>query len=120
MSLRHFYPSACSQTETSLFRIFQESLNNIAKHAQATQVSIAIKRQDDKVNFLIKDNGVGFDLEQITHEKIADKGMGLAAMDERLRMIGAHLNILSNKNNGTEISFSIPIDLFPSPLVGEG
>jgi signal transduction histidine kinase len=98
------------QTETSLFRIFQESLNNIAKHAQATQISVTIKRQDGRVNFLIKDNGVGFDPEQITHNEMADKGMGLAAMDERLRMIGAHLNIASQKSNGTEISFSIPID----------
>jgi PAS domain S-box-containing protein len=98
------------QTETNLFRIFQETLNNIAKHAQATQVSVTIKRQDGRVNFLIKDNGVGFDPEQITRNEIADKGMGLAAMDERLRMIGAHLNILSQKSNGTALSFSIPID----------
>lgn len=98
------------QTETSLFRIIQESLNNIAKHAQATQVSVTIKRQDGRVNFLIKDNGVGFELEHIRRNEIADKGMGLAAMDERLRMIDSHLTIVSQKSIGTESSFSIPID----------
>ncbi|MFA5183759.1 MAG: histidine kinase, partial [Syntrophales bacterium] len=98
------------QTEINLFRIFQESLNNIAKHARATQVSVTIKRHDGRVDLLIKDNGIGFDLEQIKSEEIADKGMGLAAMEERLRMLGTRLNILSQKDNGTEISFSIPID----------
>jgi PAS domain S-box-containing protein len=98
------------QTETNLFRVFQEAFNNITKHAQATQVSVTIKRQDGNVNFLIKDNGIGFDREQIAHAGIADKGMGLGAMDERLRMIGAHLNIVSQTGMGTEISFSIPID----------
>ncbi len=98
------------QTEINLFRVFQESLNNIAKHAQASQVSVIIKRQDSSVNFLIKDNGVGFDLKQIIREKSTERGMGLMSMDERLRMIGAQLNIMSQPGMGTEISFSTPID----------
>jgi PAS domain S-box-containing protein len=98
------------QTEISLFRIFQESLNNIAKHARANQVSVTVKRQNGRVNFSIKDNGVGFDRDQLAHEEIADRGMGLASMEERLRMIGTHLNILSQPGQGTEISFSIPTD----------
>jgi PAS domain S-box-containing protein len=97
------------QHETHIFRIFQESLNNIAKHAQATQVSITIKKQIATVNFSIKDNGVGFDPEQITR-KPAYIAMGLSAMTERLRMIGAHLNIFSQKGTGTDISFSLPIN----------
>jgi PAS domain S-box-containing protein len=98
------------QTEINVFRVFQEVLNNIAKHAKATQISVTIKRQNGSVNFFIKDNGVGFDLEQITHAAITDKGMGLPAMEERLRMTGARLNILSQKGDGTEISFSILTD----------
>ena len=98
------------QTEINLFRVFQESLHNIAKHAQATQVSVIIKRQNGRVNFLIKDNGVGFDPQQIPAKEIAGRGMGLAAMKERLGMIGAHLNIASRMGEGTEISFSIQCD----------
>jgi PAS domain S-box-containing protein len=98
------------QTEVNLFRIFQESLNNIAKHAQATQVSLTIAKQDGRVHFCIRDNGVGFDLDNILRKELISKGMGLAAMEERLRMIGAQLNISSQKGTGTEISFSIPID----------
>jgi signal transduction histidine kinase len=98
------------QNEINLFRVFQESLHNIAKHARATLVSIIVKRQDGKVDFFIKDNGVGFDPQQIKTEKFTENGMGLAAMDERLRMIGARLHITSQPGTGTEISFSIPGD----------
>lgn len=97
------------QIETHIFRIFQESITNIANHAQATEVLVTIKKQNTGVNFSIKDNGVGFDLKQTTG-KPAFIGMGLSAMAERLRMIGAHLNILSQKGKGTEISFSLPLN----------
>jgi signal transduction histidine kinase len=53
---------------------------------------------------------VGFDPQQIKTEKFTENGMGLAAMDERLRMIGARLHITSQPGTGTEISFSIPGD----------
>lgn len=98
------------QTEINLFRVMQESLNNIAKHSRATQVSVSIKRQNDRVNFLIQDNGIGFDQKQKTRKKIAAQGMGLASMDERLRIIGARLNIRSQSGMGTEISFSVTFD----------
>jgi signal transduction histidine kinase len=97
-------------TEINLFRVCQEAINNIAKHSLATQVSVAIKRQDGSVNFCIKDNGVGFDLDQFSQADLSEKGMGVASMGERLRMIGAHLTILSQIGIGTEISFSIPLD----------
>jgi two-component system NarL family sensor kinase len=98
------------QTETNIFRIFQESLNNIAKHSQATHVSVSIKKQDGCVDFCIKDNGVGFDIGQVTGGKITNRGMGLAAIGERLQMIGGHLDIASQQGKGTEINFSIPIN----------
>jgi signal transduction histidine kinase/HAMP domain-containing protein len=98
------------ETEINLFRIFQESFNNIAKHSRAKQVLVSIKRQDGRVDFVIKDNGSGFDLGQILQKNSGDQGMGLAAMHERLRMIGAHFNIISHPGIGTEISFSIPVD----------
>jgi signal transduction histidine kinase len=98
------------ETQINLFRVCQEAINNIAKHSLATQVSLTIKRQDGRVDFCIKDNGLGFDLEQFRDEDLSEKGMGVASMEERLRMIGAQLNILSQKTKGTEINFSIPID----------
>ena len=60
-----------TQTEINVFRVMQESLNNIAKHARSTNVSVYIKRQNGTVNFLIKDNGIGFDQKKLTRKKIA-------------------------------------------------
>ena len=71
------------QTEINLFIIFQESLNNIAKNAQASIVSVTIKSQDAKVIFCPKDNLVGFYLKQITSKEIADKGFGLLLLRNR-------------------------------------
>jgi PAS domain S-box-containing protein len=105
--IRDLFPH---QTEINLFRVCQEAINNIAKHSLATQISVAIKRRNGSVDFSIKDNGVGFDLDQFDQEDVAEKGMGMAAMDERLRMIGAQLDIVSQTGRGTEISFSIPCD----------
>lgn len=98
------------QTEINLFRVFQEALHNIVKHAQATRISVTIKRHDDRVNFSIKDDGIGFDPQQIAARQKAGRGMGLAAMQERLRMIGARLKIVSQMGQGTEVSFSIHCD----------
>lgn len=99
-----------TQTEINLFRVFQECLHNIAKHARANQVSVIIKKENNRVNFLIKDNGVGFDLKRTRDKKSVDKGLGLASMEERLRMIGARLHIKSQMEMGTEIGFSVPIE----------
>ena len=98
------------QNETNIYRVFQEIFNNIAKHAQATQVSVSIKKQVSVVRCSINDNGIGFDIEQLLREEIVDRGLGLEAIKERLKMIGAHLNISSQKGIGTYIGFSIPID----------
>ncbi len=95
------------QTETNIFRIFQESLHNIAKHARATAVSVSGKKQNGQINFTIKDNGVGFNIKQPAQSKRFGKGMGLAAIEERLRMIGGRLEISSQQGQGTEIRFSI-------------
>lgn len=98
------------QTQINLFRVCQEAINNIAKHSLPTKVSVTIKRQDGRVNFCIKDNGVGFDLKKFRKEDQSEKGMGIGAMDERLRMIGSHLTIASQTGSGTEISFSVSCD----------
>lgn len=66
------------QTEINVFRVCQEAINNIVKHSLSTEVAVAIKRRDGSVDFCIKDNGVGFDLDQFSQEDISEKGMGIA------------------------------------------
>jgi len=88
------------QAEVGLFRIAQEALNNIAKHAGATRADIEINDDGEFMRMTISDNGVGFDppgaLVETTH-------WGIAIMRERARVLGATLEIQSAPNAGTSI-----------------
>jgi PAS domain S-box-containing protein len=97
------------EEEINLYRIFQESLNNIAKHARASQIGIAIRKQKGRVSFSVADNGVGFDVQKTLSGEAPKKGLGLAAMDERVRMLGTALKISSQEGRGTRISFMVPM-----------
>lgn len=92
----------------SIYRIFQESLTNIGKHAKATQVSTSVKKMGQQVSFLIKDNGQGFNLEGILGQENRTKGTGLSTMIERARLTGGQLEINSRVGAGTEVAFMIP------------
>ena len=92
-------------TQIAIYRIIQESLTNIGKHSQADLLLVAITRHDDRVSFLIQDNGKGFDPAQPRRQSL---GMGLAAMQERARMVGGVLSISSQEGAGTKISLDIP------------
>ena len=98
------------EDEIIIFRIFQEALTNIGKHAQATNVSVIIKLQDGMVSFVVEDNGKGFNREQIFTREATERGMGFAVMEERIQMVGGFLDIWSQEGTGTIITFSIPID----------
>ncbi len=96
------------KTQIIIYRIFQEALTNIGKCADATHLFIAIKKQSDNVSFLVEDNGNGFDVEKVFTKDGTVKGMGLTAMDERVRMLGGSLDLWSRRGKGTRISFAIP------------
>jgi PAS domain S-box-containing protein len=96
-------------TQINIYRIFQESLTNIGRHAQATKVAVSVKRKGDQVSFTIRDNGKGFEVDQVFSPLAAAKGVGLAAMQERVSLAGGTLEIWSKKGKGTRISFTIPI-----------
>ncbi len=100
-----------SQAQIILYRIFQESLTNISKYAQASLIAVSIKIENDQVSFSLEDNGKGFDLEQVRALYVAKRGLGLTAMEERVRMLGGTFEICSQKGSGTRISFYIPITL---------
>ncbi|MCL4501330.1 MAG: PAS domain S-box protein [Deltaproteobacteria bacterium] len=98
------------ESQILIFRIIQESLTNIAKYAEASQVTLDIQTKGDNISFLISDNGRGFDAEQVIALNSVQKGLGLAAMDERVRMLGGSLEIWSKEGAGTRLSFSLPIN----------
>jgi PAS domain S-box-containing protein len=95
--------------QLNIYRIFQESLTNIGKYADASQLTIKISREDDHVFFMIADNGCGFKPAEVLASDIIGRGLGLTAMEERVRMLGGGLEIWSQPGAGTKISFKVPI-----------
>jgi signal transduction histidine kinase len=97
------------EAQLNIYRICQESFSNITKYAQASQVTVSLKRRDGSVAFQVADNGRGFDHQQVTNEHITDRGLGLTAMDERARMLEGSLKIWSQEGQGTKITLIVPI-----------
>jgi PAS domain S-box-containing protein len=98
------------QVQLNIYRVFQECLTNIGKHAQATQISLAVRKDAERVTFSIKDNGKGFVVKTALARHPSFKGIGLATMAERVRMVGGSLDIDSHSGQGTQITFTIPTD----------
>jgi PAS domain S-box-containing protein len=98
------------ETQIVLYRIFQEALTNIYKHARAKTVRIDVCRQGNALSISIGDDGQGFDpCRYRTSEPTAQRGMGLSALELRSRMIGADLKISSQPGQGTEINLCVPL-----------
>ncbi len=89
-----------------IYRIIQESLSNIVKHAEAKNVEISLRHKQGKVYLRIKDDGKGFDLKQ--HGR-SSKSLGLSVMRERAKLAGGLLQIKSAPSAGTHIHLSIPV-----------
>jgi PAS domain S-box-containing protein len=92
-----------------IYRIIQEALTNIGKHSQAQNVSVITQKQDGQVSFIIRDDGTGFDSIRAAMREPPERGLGLAIMDERARMLGGSLDIRSQEGKGTRITLSVPI-----------
>ena len=88
----------------ALFRIVQEALNNIVKHAAATAVTITLQARADALQLTVGDNGNGFDMDNSARKiPVRSAGMGMTTMRERAEAIGAQLRIVSAPGNGTKI-----------------
>jgi signal transduction histidine kinase len=99
------------ETRVNLFRIFQETLTNISKHAGAENVSIVVRQKEGAVCFRVTDDGRGFETGSIFVRDPARKGMGLAAMKERAHLFGGTFEVKSQPGKGTSIRFSIPVPM---------
>jgi signal transduction histidine kinase/ligand-binding sensor domain-containing protein len=92
----------------NFYRIVQESLGNIMKHAQATEVSVRVKRRAGDVLLTIEDNGRGFTPEERSAQP-ARSGLGLTSMGERASLLGGELKVRSTPGKGTTVLFEIPL-----------
>ena len=95
--------------ETTVYRIVQESLTNILKHAQAKQVSIVIECQQNNLQVMVEDNGKGFDTEYLSYKATAEGRLGVVGMQERAAIVEGTLNIESTPDAGTIVFVRIPL-----------
>lgn len=95
--------------EVAIFRIIQESLNNIVKHSKASNAMISIEFLADKINLVISDNGIGFDIEKLNDNDRVNEGFGLISIRERTELLQGEFDIKSTSNSGTRLIVSIPL-----------
>jgi signal transduction histidine kinase len=92
---------------TVLFRVAQEALTNVARHAQASRVEVNIKKMPDCIGMTIKDNGKSFNVDATLHAN-SGKRLGLLGMRERMEMVGGNFCIESGQGAGTTVRVEIP------------
>ena len=92
---------------TVLYRVAQEALTNVARHAHAGRAAVHIKQLPNAVRMQIKDDGRSFDVERLLHSR-KNKRMGLLGMRERVEMVGGKFTVESTPGNGTTIVAQIP------------
>jgi signal transduction histidine kinase len=92
-----------------IFRVLQESMNNIAKHSQAQRVELSLNIVSNQIELKVSDDGVGFVMDQFTGEGIKTAGLGLASMKERVHYSEGVFKIQSQKGTGTRVEATWPV-----------
>jgi len=93
-----------SEIETALYRIVQESLTNVVKHARASKVSVVLTRKDDAVSVVVEDDGIGFE-----PARTREGGLGLLGMRERVGLLGGDVRVESRPGAGTTFVAEVPL-----------
>jgi signal transduction histidine kinase len=102
-------PQLTAQSEAVLFRIFQEAMNNVAKHAGANKVTVTLGQTDTGQAFIsVEDNGRGFDLLNVSDRVTSAGGLGLKQMRERLENRGGKFDVTTAPTQGTKVFASVP------------
>lgn len=102
-------PLFSQDAQRLIYRIIQEALTNVSKHAKASHITILAEHKGDLVSFMVHDDGVGFDLDGVIDQDSTTKGMGLTTMAERVRILGGSIDFRSRPGLGTSITFTAPI-----------
>ncbi len=102
---RHITPDM----EVALYRTCQESLNNVIKYSEASEVSVVLEAQADKVVLRVQDNGVGFDTGRLAVAARGFEGVGLLGMRERVAALNGEFEILTAPGKGTTITIVLPV-----------
>ncbi len=105
MTARIGYVEVAPEPALALFRIAQEALNNVVKHARATAVTVDFEREGDDVVLRVSDDGVGFVLDPVSS---VARGIGLGSMRERAESLGGSIELLTGHGAGTTLSVHVP------------
>jgi len=92
-----------------IYRVAQEAMNNSAKHSKADSLRLCLWKSDRRINFVVEDNGQGFDLENLLGSDNPNRGLGLTNMRERIELSGGFLEIESAKGKGTVVRARWPV-----------
>jgi PAS domain S-box-containing protein len=104
-----FEERLAAEVETALYRIVQEALTNVARHAQANRVHVRLECKASTVAALIEDNGQGFKVEEIVGPEAPERGAGLLGIRERVTSLGGRFSVHSHPGQGTRLSLEIPL-----------
>jgi len=96
------------EQELTLFRIFQEALNNIIKHSNASSINVEVNFDFERFVFKIIDNGCGFDVSSVQQSQFEPQGLGIKNIEKRCGIIGATCNITSYRGKETSIAIELP------------
>ena len=97
-----------ADVETHIFRIAQEALNNVHKHAKATSVTVHLERRADATTLVVTDDGLGFEAHGPARRSQGRRGLGLLGMHERAALIGGELRVDSAAGRGTTVRLRLP------------
>jgi signal transduction histidine kinase len=97
------------EIELACFRLVQEAITNVLRHARAQQVSVELWQSHSTLHLLIRDDGAGFDAPAMLARAARSGSLGLLGMQERVALVGGQIEILSEPGSGTEIHVRIPI-----------
>ncbi len=100
-----------SEIETACFRVTQEALTNIIRHARPSRVRVELRQHDAELQLLIRDDGVGFDVAAARQRAVRGESLGLLGMEERVKLLGGRIDIESAPQRGTEIRVHFPMQL---------
>jgi len=97
-----------SDAEISVYRVVQEWLNNVVKHARASTARLVVRRDAGLVRLILEDDGVGFDYAAVMNRSGDKAGFGLTNLRERVRLLEGNLKIETAPGKGTRLSVEIP------------
>ena len=95
--------------ETQCFRIVQEALTNVLKHAKARAVTVAVSQDGGQLNLSVRDDGIGFEVDSVREKAVRGASLGLLGMEERATLAGGGLQYHSTPGQGTEVHAWFPL-----------